>query len=157
MGEQCYEVDEKEIAPQDYRERARAVSGKRCDRSEARSTANHARTSLDATVHAPSTTLLSTVERMETEVGLPLDEPKSHFLDVKGNLFRAKFITTACATQLLSQAGLGMVMIHSKHRIRPSRCPSARGLLVRLSYWIHIRSTSYGWMDLSVHVESFFI
>lgn len=27
MGEQCYEVDEKEIAPQDYRERARAVSG----------------------------------------------------------------------------------------------------------------------------------
>lgn len=90
MAEQCYEVDEKEIAPQDYRERARAVSGKRCDRSEARCTANHARTSLDATVHVPSTTLLSTVERMETEVGLPPDEPKSHFLDGKGNLFRSE-------------------------------------------------------------------
>lgn len=78
-----------------------------------------------------------TVDRMETDVGSPPVEPKSHFLDGKGNLFRATFVTTACATQLLSQAGLGVVMI-PLHVIGESLGTDDNGQMS----WM---AASYGW------------
>lgn len=122
MGEQRYEIEEKDItAPQ---------GSKRCENMEKELEQTLESDAAPVKQEAPPTKYelfmpertstrqstysqqpRPTVDRMETDVGSPPVEPKSHFLDGKGNLFRVTFVTTACATQLLSQAGLGMVMI----------------------------------------------
>lgn len=122
MGEQRYEIEKRDItAPQDSKIREDMEKGfeqtMESDVAPVKQEAPPTEHELSMFEHTStrqsthSQRPRSTVDRMETEVGSPPDEPKSHFLDGKGNLFRATFITTACATQLLSQAGIGMVMI----------------------------------------------